>query len=132
MAPEAQPPATWLIVSFDIDGTLEFGDPPGPVPVSTVLAVQQAGAVVGSASDRLPSDQRRLWDGARVLVGFAVPKHQLPGLPGRFPGYPLVHIGDGIGDRLSARAAGAHFISVGECDWHNVWLVKKTLKERIQ
>jgi hypothetical protein len=126
------PPATWPVVSFDIDGTLEFGEPPGPVPVSTVLALQQAGVIVGSASDRLPSDQRRLWDGAHMQVGFAVPKHELSGLRNQFPGYPLIHIGDGIGDRLSARAASAHFIAVDECDWHDIGLVKKTLKERIQ
>ncbi len=131
MASEAQP-AAWLVVSFDIDGTLEFGQPAGPIPVTTVLALQRAGAVVGSASDRLPSDQRRLWDGAHVQVGFAVPKHELHGVPGRFPGSPLIHIGDGIGDRLSARAAGAHYIAVEECDWHDVGLVKQTLKERIQ
>jgi hypothetical protein len=126
------PPATRLVVSFDIDGTLEFGEPPGPIPVSTVLALQQAGVVVGSASDRLPSDQRRLWHGVHMQVGFAVSKHQLAGLSDRFPGSPLVHIGDGIGDRLSARAAGAHFIAVDECDWHDAGMVKKTLKERIQ
>jgi hypothetical protein len=129
------PPAPWLVLSLDIDGTLEFGEPPGPIPVSTVLAVQQAGVVVGSASDRLPSDQRRLWQNTEVQVSFAVPKHTLSGLLDGFRQHPAIHIGDGIGDRLLARAAGAHFIAVHECsaaDWRDIELVKKTLKERIQ
>ena len=131
----AAPPAPWLVVSFDIDGTLEFGEPPGPIPVSTVLAVQRAGVVIGSASDRLPSDQHRLWQNTKVQVSFAVPKHTLSHLLDRFRRHPVIHIGDSIGDRLSARAAGAHFIAVHECsaaDWRDIELVKKTLKERIQ
>jgi hypothetical protein len=130
----AAPPATWLVISFDIDGTLEFGDPPGPIPVSTVLGIQRAGVLVGSASDRLPADQRRLWENADVKVSFAVPKHTLADLAHRFRRYPVVHIGDGIGDRLAARAAGVRFIAVDEfaaSDWRDIELVEKTLKERI-
>ncbi len=129
------PPAPWLVLSLDIDGTLEFGEPPGPIPVSTVLAVQQAGVVVGSASDRLPADQRRLWQNTQVQVSFAVAKHTLSDLLDRFRPHPAIHIGDSIGDRLLARAAGAHFIAVHACsaaDWRDIELVKKTLKERIQ
>lgn len=123
------------MLSLDIDGTLEFGEPPGPIPVSTVLALQRAGVVVGSASDRLPADQHRLWQNTEVQVSFAVAKHTLSGLLDRLRPHPAIHIGDSIGDRLLARAAGAHFIAVHECsaaDWRDIELVKKTLKERIQ
>ena len=32
-----------VLVSFDIDGTMVFGDPPGPVTVAMVLDAQSAG-----------------------------------------------------------------------------------------
>ena len=50
-----------MLISFDIDGTMSFGDPPGPVPVSFVQAAIAAGHVVGSASDRTGSAQDGLW-----------------------------------------------------------------------
>ena len=59
-----------VVVSFDIDGTMEFGDPPGIVTVEQVLAVQSRGAVIGSASDRTRPDQTGLWSRHGVAVDF--------------------------------------------------------------
>ena len=39
------------LISFDIDGTLEFGDPPGVLTVEMVRAAQNLGYIVGSCSD---------------------------------------------------------------------------------
>ena len=44
-----------LVVSLDIDGTMEFGDPPGPVTVELVRLVLAAGVIVGSASELVAS-----------------------------------------------------------------------------
>src|ERR1700733_10252811 len=55
MAPHRQQ----LPVSFDIDGTMEFGDPPGPILTSVVRALVGCGYIVGSASDRVVSNQER-------------------------------------------------------------------------
>ena len=38
------------VVSFDIDGTMEFGDPPGPIPVALAQAMADlVAAAVGPA-----------------------------------------------------------------------------------
>ena len=50
-----------VVVSFDIDGTMVFGHPPGPIALGFVRAVVAAGHVVGSASDRTAGDQSSLW-----------------------------------------------------------------------
>ena len=49
------------VVSFDIDGTLEIGDPPGIITIDAVRAARRLGYVVGSCSDRpLAHQPRRL------------------------------------------------------------------------
>ena len=50
-----------ILVSFDIDGTLEVGDPPGPVTFEMVHRARELGYVIGSASDRTRRDQQQLW-----------------------------------------------------------------------
>ena len=43
-----------ILISFDIDGTLEVGDPPGPLTMDMVRIVQDKGFLIGSCSDRPP------------------------------------------------------------------------------
>src|SRR5207245_1195704 len=58
------------LVSFDIDGTLEVGDPPGIVSIALVKTAKRLGYLVGSCSDRPISHQQSLW--ARLpIVAFA-------------------------------------------------------------
>ena len=52
---------TTILVSFDIDGTMEFGEPPGPVPASVVRDLVARGYVIGVASDWPRSSQQPLW-----------------------------------------------------------------------
>ena len=40
-----------MLISFDIDGTMVFGDPPGEITVEDVRKVKELGFIVGSASD---------------------------------------------------------------------------------
>ena len=40
------------LVSFDIDGTLEVGDPPGIVTISMVRQAKSLGYLIGRASCR--------------------------------------------------------------------------------
>ena len=55
-----------IVVSIDIDGTMEFGEPPGPVTVALVQTLVAAGHVVGCArpTARAPTS-RTTWAGAR-------------------------------------------------------------------
>src|SRR2546429_7571616 len=61
-----------ILISFDIDGTVEGGDPSGPVPLEFVRRVSALGALVGSSSDRTITDQRHFWRAGRVRTGFVV------------------------------------------------------------
>ena len=40
------------LISFDIDGTLEVGDPPGIITLDMVRKAKELGFLVGSCSDR--------------------------------------------------------------------------------
>ena len=66
-----------ILISFDIDGTLEVGDPPGPLTMEMVKIVQDKGFLIGSCSDRPPSSQRSMWEEHQINVDFTVAKHLL-------------------------------------------------------
>jgi hypothetical protein len=104
-----------LLISFDIDGTMAFGDPPGPVPVSFVQAAIGAGHVVGCASDRTRSAQLALWAAHGTALQFTGHKHQLAALREQFPAVVrFIHVGDTHVDERYATAAGFEFWHVDE------------------
>jgi hypothetical protein len=103
-----------MLVSFDIDGTMEFGHPPGPITVDVVRSVGAAGHVIGSASDRTRSDQESLWAVHGVEVAFVGGKHHLPAVRDRFPDEAHLHIGDTHVDEHFARLAGFEFVWVDD------------------
>lgn len=102
------------LLSLDIDGTLETGDPPGPVTIEVVRLAKAKGLIVGSASDRLLSEQRRMWANARIVVDFIGHKHHLSDLIRPFECDRLVHIGDTETDRHYATLAGLEFCHVDD------------------
>jgi hypothetical protein len=73
-----------FLISFDIDGTMEFGDPAGGVTVEMVRRAKELGFIVGSCSDRFPSWQKQVWDSHGIAVDFWVPKHMLSDVKTRF------------------------------------------------
>lgn len=99
-------------MSFDIDGTMSFGDPAGPVDVGLVRAVAALGHVVGSASDRTRAEQTALWARHGLEVAFVGGKHHLAEVRGRFPAERYVHIGDTVVDEHFALEAGFEFFAV--------------------
>lgn len=98
-----------ILISLDIDGTLERGDPPGPVTFEFACRAAAAGALVGSSSDRALTDQREFWLAGAVRVDFTVLKQQLLELPGRYPGCRYLHIGDSMMDEYYAGLGGFEF-----------------------
>ncbi|HYS19140.1 MAG TPA: HAD family hydrolase [Candidatus Binatia bacterium] len=98
------------LVSFDIDGTLEVGEPPGIVPVALVRTAKRLGYLVGSCSDRPISHQQHLWERLQIAVDFTVLKHQLAAVKERFQAAAYYHIGDTDTDDLYATGAGFSFL----------------------
>lgn len=98
------------LVSFDIDGTLEAGDPPGPITMRMVRKAQAHGCIIGSASDRPLPVQQAIWDRHSIEVNFVSSKQGLPEVKARFPADDYYHIGDTDLDRQFALAAGFEFV----------------------
>ena len=100
-----------ILVSLDIDGTLEGGDPPGPIPLEFARRLQALGVLVGSSSGRTLSEQQRFWQAGDVEIDFVILKHHLPELPGKYDCGRYLHIGDTSQDLYFADLAGFEF-------WH--------------
>src|SRR5262245_43588532 len=98
------------LISFDIDGTLEMGDPPGVMSLPLVRVIKALGYLIGSGSDRQLSDQRCLWESHHISVDFTALKHQLADVKAHFQAEAYYHIGDTDMDRLLAERAGFHFL----------------------
>ncbi len=100
---------TKRLISLDIDGTMEFGDPPGKVTVEWVRQALEQGHVVGSSSDRPVAEQRGLWQKSGMSLDFAVLKQHLEGLKEQFEADEYWHVGDGDIDQFLAHRAGFTF-----------------------
>jgi hypothetical protein len=88
-----------VLLSLDIDGTLEVGDPPGRITLEWVRRAQAAG----------------LWSDHAVEVAFVGHKHKLDEIRARFPeAQRWIHIGDGEADHLYAIQHGFEFHWVHE------------------
>ena len=108
------------LVSFDIDGTLEVGDPPGIVAIALVRRLQGLGYVIGSCSDRPISFQEQLWAGLGIRVDFTVLKHGLAEVRQRFSADAYYHIGDTDVDDHYAQVAGFRFFRA-DATAHSAW-----------
>ncbi len=98
------------LISFDIDGTLEVGDPPGCVTLDMVRAARGQGYIIGSCSDRIVRNQQRIWNDNEIPVQFTVLKHQLGQVKSEFDADTYYHIGDTELDRQYAERNGFEFL----------------------
>ncbi|MBI4282118.1 MAG: HAD family hydrolase [Chloroflexi bacterium] len=99
-----------ILLSFDIDGTLETGDPPGPVTLDMVRRAKERGCIIGSASDRSISTQKLMWEKSNIVVDFTSQKHVLINVRERFEADYYLHLGDRELDRQFALEAGFNFM----------------------
>jgi hypothetical protein len=102
------------LISFDIDGTLEVGDPPGIVTIDVVRRAKDLGWLIGSCSDHTIASQRDIWERHDIRVHFTVLKHQLAMVRDQFEAEAYFHVGDTDIDRYFAVGAGFEFIPVAE------------------
>jgi len=108
------------LVSFDIDGTLEVGEPPGLITCEMVRQVKRLGYLIGSCSDRPISHQQRIWQNLGIEVDFTVLKHRLGDVRSRFEAEVYYHIGDTDVDHHFASEAGFRFLradGIAQREW---------------
>jgi hypothetical protein len=98
------------LISFDIDGTLEVGEPPGLITMAMVRDIKAMGYVIGSCSDRPLSYQRHMWESHHIVVDFTALKHQLAEVKAQFQAEAYYHVGDTEMDRFFADRAGFRFV----------------------
>lgn len=103
-------PVAVFLISFDIDGTLEVGDPPGKITIAMVRRAQERGFLIGSCSDRSASSQQAIWSGNQIEADFIALKHRLDDVKERFAADRYLHIGDRELDRQFAERAGFEFM----------------------
>ena len=108
------------LISFDIDGTLEVGEPPGIIPIDLVRRAQRLGYLIGSCSDRPISHQRELWDRLGIAADFIVLKHRLADVKAQYVATAYYHIGDTEVDDYYATAAGFRFLKA-DLAAHRSW-----------
>ena len=102
------------LISFDIDGTLEVGQPPGSVTMDMVRKAQAQGYLIGSCSDLTIRGQQRIWQESGIAAEFTVLKHQLAEVKAKFEAEEYYHVGDTDMDRHVSQEAGFHFIPAPE------------------
>jgi len=103
-----------ILLSFDIDGTLETGDPPGPVTLDMVRNAKEIGCIIGSASDRSITSQKEMWERNNIVVDFVSNKHVLTEIKQRFEADYYLHMGDRELDRQFALEAEFEFMWMDE------------------
>jgi hypothetical protein len=108
------------LVSFDIDGTLEVGEPPGVVPIELVSTAKRLGYLVGSCSDRPIGYQQALWERLGIAADFTVLKHRLADVKARFAAATYYHVGDSDTDAFYASDAGFRFLRA-DAAAHRAW-----------
>ena len=99
-----------ILLSFDIDGTLETGDPPGPVTLDMVRDAQAMGCIIGSSSDRSITSQKEMWEKHNIKVDFVSNKHVLIEIKQQFEADYYLHMGDRELDRQFALEAEFDFM----------------------
>jgi len=98
-----------ILLSFDIDGTLEVGDPPGGITMAMVQRAHDLGYLIGSCSDRPLSSQRAIWERFNIPAVFIASKHQLGDVRSQVIADAYYHIGDRDTDFQIAAEAGFGF-----------------------
>jgi hypothetical protein len=97
------------LISFDIDGTLESGDPPGPITLPFIHSLRARGFIIGSCSDRTPREQQSIWRRLELVPDFVARKTELPSVRSQFAAHFYVHVGDTSVDESYAKQAKFEF-----------------------
>jgi hypothetical protein len=98
------------LLSFDIDGTLEVGEPPGPITIDMVRRAKELGYIVGSCSDRPSGLQRQMWERLGIAVDFTVQKHKMADIRTICEADEYAHVGASDRDNHYTSLSGFTFL----------------------
>ena len=84
----------------------------GVIPVQRLNELQRQGAIVGTCSDREPSDQRLSMQALGLNPDFCIPKEMLEHAARLLTAASLIHVGD---DELPDRQIALR------SDWTHIW-----------
>ncbi len=110
------------LISFDMDGTLEIGDPPGRITMAMVRRALELGYIIGSASDKPVPLQKIMWERNGIEVSFAIHKQNLDGVRAQFEAETYQHIGDTNIDEHYAVMHGFEYLDVAR-DFDEPWML---------
>ena len=102
------------LISFDIDGTLEIGEPPGPITLAMVRRARALGYLVGSCSDRPAGLQRAMWERLGIPIDFAVLKHKMADARIQHEATDCTHVGSADRDDHYSELSGFKFVRASE------------------
>ena len=98
------------LLSFDIDGTLEIGEPPGPITLDMVRRAQELGYLIGSCSDRPSGLQRQMWADLGIDVDFTVQKHKMADARAQCEADEYFHVGASERDNYYTSISGFTYL----------------------
>lgn len=101
----APPKAPSVLVAFDVDGTLEVGDPRGPIKLDDVRRLKEAGLIVGIVGAR-EKVEGRLVGLDFYMEGDPYKERNLKELASRFKPALAIYVADRPSDREAALRAG--------------------------
>lgn len=98
-----------IVFAFDVDGTCETGNPPGPIPLNNLLVLKNRGHVVGIISGSLARVKNVLGDqldfylaGSKAGEMVRVAQH--------YVGEAKIYVGDSPTDMVAAKIAKWGFV----------------------
>jgi hypothetical protein len=94
--------------AFDRDGTLEWGNPPGPITREQLERTRALGYAIGGSGGQVAEEQERNWRENEIEPDFLVYKGDLSSLSEKFTEF--THVGDAEDDINWARMAGARYM----------------------
>jgi len=118
------------LISFEVDGTLKAGDPPGPVTMAMVRRAQEMGYIIGSASDKPIPVQQGVWEQHGIIVSFTIHKQNLDEVRAQFDCELYQHIGDTNMDQHYALMHGFEYLDVAS-SLAEPWMLLEVAAEAI-
>jgi FMN phosphatase YigB (HAD superfamily) len=115
------------VISFDLDGTLSFGEPQGPIQPWHLKKLKEEGVIIGGASGKAIEYQSCRWQENAVEPDFVIKKDEVSGWEKIKEVFAdskeYIHVGDTLDDKAIAESVGFRFMYPDE-------FIKMVFKEK--